>query len=196
MPFRPVSAEKLLTARPTPPFHGSKPAWMLVRYQLLCAMPRRATRPPTLVLLVRHGQTPTTGATLPGRARPAMFDPELETMPRPELEALQLRRLTDTRLYLPAREPYMEGHNTWCVNVPGSLLVIPVADIAQHMLAILCFFPQNGYAIFPSVGKAAAVVGGAYGHGVVFEQGKRIGYATIAQMTVGRQQPGGEAIAA
>jgi probable phosphoglycerate mutase len=32
-------------------------------------MPRRASQPkPTLVLLVRHGQTPTTGATLPGRA--------------------------------------------------------------------------------------------------------------------------------
>jgi probable phosphoglycerate mutase len=32
-------------------------------------MPRRAAQPkPTLVLLVRHGQTPTTGATLPGRA--------------------------------------------------------------------------------------------------------------------------------
>jgi probable phosphoglycerate mutase len=31
-------------------------------------MARRTTRPPTLVLLVRHGQTPTTGATLPGRA--------------------------------------------------------------------------------------------------------------------------------
>jgi probable phosphomutase (TIGR03848 family) len=32
-------------------------------------MPRRAAPPtPTLVLLVRHGQTPTTGASLPGRA--------------------------------------------------------------------------------------------------------------------------------
>lgn len=30
---------------------------------------RRKTPPPTLVLLVRHGQTPTTGATLPGRAK-------------------------------------------------------------------------------------------------------------------------------
>jgi probable phosphomutase (TIGR03848 family) len=29
---------------------------------------RRRTPPPTLVLLVRHGQTPTTGAVLPGRA--------------------------------------------------------------------------------------------------------------------------------
>src|SRR5918997_617317 len=57
----------------------------------------------------------------------------------------QVRRLSDQRVYLPAEEPYMEGHNTWCVNVPGSLLVIPVADIAQHMLAILCFLAQNGY---------------------------------------------------
>jgi probable phosphomutase (TIGR03848 family) len=34
-------------------------------------MPRRSTKAPrpTLVLLVRHGQTPTTGATLPGRAK-------------------------------------------------------------------------------------------------------------------------------
>jgi len=31
--------------------------------------PRRKTPPPTLVLLVRHGQTPTTGTTLPGRAK-------------------------------------------------------------------------------------------------------------------------------
>ena len=33
-------------------------------------MARKPTPPrPTLVLLVRHGQTPTTGSTLPGRAR-------------------------------------------------------------------------------------------------------------------------------
>ena len=39
----------------------------------------------------------------------------------------------------------MEGHNTWIANAPGSLLVIPVADIAQHTIANLCFFTQNGY---------------------------------------------------
>src|SRR4051794_7977424 len=31
-------------------------------------MPRATPAKPTLVLFVRHGQTPTTGATLPGRA--------------------------------------------------------------------------------------------------------------------------------
>ena len=45
----------------------------------------------------------------------------------------------------------------------------------------------HGYAVFPSVGKAALVIGGAYGRGAVFEKGKMIGYATLAQMTLGVQ---------
>ena len=32
-PPPPMEAENELTASPTPPIHGSKPAWMLVRYQ-------------------------------------------------------------------------------------------------------------------------------------------------------------------
>lgn len=47
-----------------------------------------------------------------------------------------------------------------------------------------------GYAVFPSVGKAAAVLGGAYGKGEVFEQGKLIGYAAVAQLTIGVQLGG------
>ena len=42
-----------------------------------------------------------------------------------------------------------------------------------------------GYAIFPSVGKGAVGVGGAYGRGEVFEQGKRIGYCDLSQATIG-----------
>jgi hypothetical protein len=63
----------------------------------------------------------------------------------------RLRQLSDRRLHLPPQEPYMEGHNTWCVNVPGSLLVIPVADVAQHTIAGLCFLLQNGYCIYDDV---------------------------------------------
>jgi lipid-binding SYLF domain-containing protein len=44
-----------------------------------------------------------------------------------------------------------------------------------------------GYAVFPSVGKAALVVGGSYGRGAAFEKEKMIGYATISQMTIGVQ---------
>jgi len=47
-----------------------------------------------------------------------------------------------------------------------------------------------GYVVFPSVGKAAAVVGGAYGRGMVFERGKPVGYATIGQLTIGVQLGG------
>jgi hypothetical protein len=47
-----------------------------------------------------------------------------------------------------------------------------------------------GYAVFPSVGKAALVVGGAYGKGLVFERGKMVGYATMSQLTLGVQLGG------
>jgi hypothetical protein len=90
----------------------------------------------------------------PTRDAGALVDPAVEEVTAElmvERHRGRLRRLADWRLHLPAEEPYLEGHNTWCVNVPGSLLVIPVADIAQHMLAILCFFAQNGSAIYDDV---------------------------------------------
>lgn len=64
---------------------------------------------------------------------------------------LRIRKLADSRLDLPTVEPYMEGLNTWCVNCPGSLFIIPVADVAQHFLASLCFRVQNGSAIYDDV---------------------------------------------
>jgi hypothetical protein len=67
----------------------------------------------------------------------------------------RIRRLSDHRVFLPREEPFMEGHNTWCVNVPGSLLVIPVADIAQHAIAGLCFLLQNGYCLYDDVNGRA-----------------------------------------
>jgi len=42
-----------------------------------------------------------------------------------------------------------------------------------------------GYAIFPTVGKGAAGLGGAYGKGEVFERGKKIGYCDLSQATIG-----------
>lgn len=43
------------------------------------------------------------------------------------------------------------------------------------------------YAIFPEVGQAAVGIGGAGGHGVVFQQGNPIGYATLHEGSVGAQ---------
>jgi len=47
-----------------------------------------------------------------------------------------------------------------------------------------------GYVVFPSVGKASLVVGGAFGRGIVFERQKPVGYATVGQLTIGVQLGG------
>src|SRR3954447_15017596 len=47
-----------------------------------------------------------------------------------------------------------------------------------------------GYAVFPSVGKGGVVVGGAYGRGEVFEQGRAIGYADLTQGSIGAEAGG------
>jgi hypothetical protein len=69
------------------------------------------------------------------------------------LEAHQSRieRISDTRIHLPRREPYMEGHNTWVANAPGSLLVFPVGDLAQHTLLNIAFYVANGFCIYDDV---------------------------------------------
>jgi len=54
------------------------------------------------------------------------------------------------------------------------------------------FNKSYGYAIFPNVGKGAVGVGGAAGHGTVYEKGKEIGTAHMTQVSVGAQA-GGEA---
>lgn len=60
-------------------------------------------------------------------------------------------RISDTRLELPREEPYMEGHNTWIANHPGSLLAFPVADLAEHLMENLWFFAANGYPIVDDI---------------------------------------------
>ena len=47
-----------------------------------------------------------------------------------------------------------------------------------------------GYAVFPAVGKGAAGVGGAYGRGVLFQNGQPIGYCDLTQASVGLQLGG------
>jgi lipid-binding SYLF domain-containing protein len=44
-----------------------------------------------------------------------------------------------------------------------------------------------GYALFPTVTKGGLVVGGARGQGVVYEQGRHVGYCDLTQGSVGLQ---------
>ena len=52
------------------------------------------------------------------------------------------------------------------------------------------FDSAYGYALFPTIGKAGFVVGGAYGKGRVYEQGKYIGDTTMTQASIGFQLGG------
>jgi hypothetical protein len=63
----------------------------------------------------------------------------------------RIRKLSNKRLDIPRLEPYMEGHNTWIANHEGSTLIMPVGDLAQHMLANICFDTQNGYPLYDDI---------------------------------------------
>lgn len=43
------------------------------------------------------------------------------------------------------------------------------------------------YAVFPTVGEAGFIIGGAHGTGCVFERGKYVGNAAVTQVTAGFQ---------
>lgn len=67
----------------------------------------------------------------------------------------RVRKLSDTRLHTPATPQHMEMHNPWCANRPGSTLIIPVSDLAEHHLLNLCYIVQNGACIYDDINKRA-----------------------------------------
>lgn len=82
------------------------------------------------------------------------------------------------------------------------LLAFPVtnvwADEYQDTIKIFrnagqsgTFFDNSyGFAVFPTVSKGGAVVGGARGDGQVYVGGQHVGYTTMTQLTVGLQLGG------
>ena len=53
------------------------------------------------------------------------------------------------------------------------------------------FFANSyGYAVFPTIGKAAVAVGGAYGKGRVYKHGAYVGDTSLTQLTIGWQLGG------
>jgi lipid-binding SYLF domain-containing protein len=52
------------------------------------------------------------------------------------------------------------------------------------------FSNSAGYAVFPRVGKAGFIVGAEHGNGIVYEQGKPIGEATLTEVNIGPQMGG------
>ncbi len=52
------------------------------------------------------------------------------------------------------------------------------------------FNTAYAYAIFPKIEKGGAVIGGAHGDGMIYQNGRLIGYATMSQATIGAQLGG------
>ena len=52
------------------------------------------------------------------------------------------------------------------------------------------FNSAYGYALFPTIGKAGYVIGGAYGKGRVYEQGEHTGDTSMIQVSIGFQLGG------
>src|SRR4030042_565611 len=66
-----------------------------------------------------------------------------------------IKKIHHGRLGLPPELPYTEAHNTWVVNHPGTFLVIPVGDLAQHVLLNLCYMLQNGLVLTDDINRRA-----------------------------------------
>lgn len=83
--------------------------------------------------------------------------------------------------------------------VLASLLLLAAgparADAYEETIAIFrdaiesaAFFDHAyGYAVFPTVGKGGIGVGGAYGAGRVYAQGRHVGDTTVTQLSIGFQ---------
>lgn len=74
-------------------------------------------------------------------------------------------------------------------------IISKAMDVKQEIIKkdanLVDFFSNSeGYVIFPSVGKGGFIVGGAYGRGVVFEDGMHVGNASLKQLDVGLQAGG------
>lgn len=63
-----------------------------------------------------------------------------------------------------------------------------LAEMKAHDPSLGGFLERSsGYVVFPHIGKGGYVFGGGYGRGVVYQQGRSIGYADITQASVGLQ---------
>lgn len=64
-------------------------------------------------------------------------------------------------------------------------------EVFAKASAVKPFFNSAyGYAVFPTVGKGGLVIGGAYGTGQVYSQGKITGTAKLVKLTIGLQAGG------
>ena len=66
-----------------------------------------------------------------------------------------------------------------------------IAEFKKRDPSLKLFFDRAyAYAIYPTVGKGGAGIGAAHGSGVVYRQGRMIGFTSLTQVTIGWQLGG------
>ena len=63
-------------------------------------------------------------------------------------------------------------------------------DVFKKAIPSSFFENSYGYAIFPTIGKGGAGIGGAHGKGRVYAKGVHVGDTTMSQLTIGFQLGG------
>lgn len=76
-------------------------------------------------------------------------------------------------------------------NVKDPDVAVAITNFRNKDASMKTFFDKAyGFAIFPTVGKGGIGVGGAYGKGEVYAQGKLVGRSSLTQLTFGFQLGG------
>lgn len=87
----------------------------------------------------------------------------------------------------------MTGWLAGCASTPSDDVLI-----SESRAALASFVDRDpglqrwldqayGYAVFPGIGKGGFWVGGGFGRGIVFEQARPVGRASVSQATIGPQ---------
>jgi len=108
-----------------------------------------------------------------------------------KLKSIRFAAVLATMLLAAAPASYAQEKKPSGADQRGSLQASARETIAQFTKADAGFDKAlkdaAGYVVFPKVGKAGFIVGGAHGDGEVFEKGKAIGTASVTMGTVGLQ---------
>jgi lipid-binding SYLF domain-containing protein len=78
-------------------------------------------------------------------------------------------------------------------RAPTAKVATTIAEFLKTDSGLKAYFDEAaGYAVFPSVGKAGFIVGGAHGKGELISHGSAVGTTEISEISVGLQAGGQE----
>lgn len=92
------------------------------------------------------------------------------------------RKLSDTRLDLPAAPPHMLEPNLWMANTPGSSLFMPIADASEQLLALMAMSIGNGNVIMDDAERGMAGDLDPFIHSGLLNPDKRVPLSVLQQM--------------